>query len=392
MPTDNATIISPTDVRNIRRYVQRKFADLPQDKHADIVADAVRRIIYKRLPEFSDDVRGQLTTRLIRSAVMERSGPVGADEIAEACLRCEMDDPAIFEPFHAWVEQQLSLVIMPERLREAISRATETNAGADAAANLNMWQTISQFVARDAEPFVPMQEGQAVVLPFQNPALLGVHSEASELDSSQGVVLPWFNRIGRRGLYAAISGLLVVVTLCYGWSLSRPSVSEMIPPVGKPVPIAAKASVNELPDSLQYREVDREKLVRFLNGKGSLLAKEKYMNAIINAAKQFDIDPLFLFAITGQEQGFVPLIHERADEIVNNPFNVFHSWKEYNTTIDQSATIAARTITRLSKDRPSNVDAFAWINREYAEDPNWSDGVRSIWKAMDRQVGTKLTK
>ncbi|EFM12115.1 conserved hypothetical protein [Paenibacillus curdlanolyticus YK9] len=393
MPTDNATIISPSDVRNIRRYVQHKFADLPQDKHADIVADAVRRIIYKRLPEFADAIRQQITSRLIRSAVMERSGPVGADEIAEACLSCELDDPAIFEPFHAWVEQQLSLVIMPDRLREAIRKANETAIGAASSGALNVWQTIAQTVAVDAEPFVPMSEGQGVVLPFQNQPVLDASGEggAIALDptsaSAVKPLLPWFRHFGRRSIYAALSGLLVAVTLFYGWSLSRPSVGDMIPPVGKPVPIAAKPSINELPAALQYREVDREKLILYLKEKDSLLAEENNMKAIIKAAKQFDIDPLLMFAITGQEQAFVPRSNKKAFKIVNNPFNVFHSWKEYNTTIEKSAMIAARTIVTWSKGRPSDVDAFTWVNRGYAEDLNWSDGVRAIWKVMDRRIG-----
>ena len=85
-------------------------------------------------------------------------------------------------------------------------------------------------------------------------------------------------------------------------------------------------------------------------------------------AKEKDIHPLFLFAITGQEQAFVPRTHKLAKQIANNPFNVYYSWKEYNTTIEQSARIAANTINRLSEDRPYNIDAITWINREYAED------------------------
>jgi hypothetical protein len=73
-------------------------------------------------------------------------------------------------------------------------------------------------------------------------------------------------------------------------------------------------------------------------------------------------------------------------EIANNPFNVFHSWKEYNTTITQSARIAARTVVNSSKNRPDGIDPFTWINRRYAEDQLWADGVRSIWTSMSKHI------
>jgi hypothetical protein len=132
--------------------------------------------------------------------------------------------------------------------------------------------------------------------------------------------------------------------------------------------------------------VDTNRLAEYLHSKNSLLAEAKYMEPIIAAAEEFGIDPLLLFAITGQEQAFVPRTHKKAKEIGNNPFNVFHSWEEYNTTITQSARIAARTIVNSSKNRPADIDPFTWINRRYAEDPLWADGVRSIWNAMSKRI------
>src|SRR5690606_7833302 len=120
----------------------------------------------------------------------------------------------------------------------------------------------------------------------------------------------------------------------------------------------------------------------YLESKSSVLADQPYFDAIISAAEDFDLHPVLLFAITGQEQGFVPKTNKQHKEIANNPFNVFHSWQDFNTNIEQSAEIAARTVFNLSKDRPDDVDPFTWINRKYAEDPKWSDGVRSIFATI----------
>jgi hypothetical protein len=119
-----------------------------------------------------------------------------------------------------------------------------------------------------------------------------------------------------------------------------------------------------------------------LTSRNSLLADEPYFTDIMMTAKEFDIHPALLFAITGQEQGFVPKNNKRAREIVNNPFNVYYSWQDFNTTTKESAQIAARTINRLSKDRPEGTEPLVWINRQYAEDPNWSTGVSSIFRSI----------
>lgn len=396
MPTDNAVILTPAEVRNIRRYVQHKFADLPQDKHADIVADAVRRIVYKRLPDFAEDVRNQLTSNLIRTALVERSGPVGAEDIVDACLTLDMSDSDLFEPFHVWVERQLSMMIDADTLREAIS---SVSADATGQGSSRAWGTIAAYIMPKATPFQPIPEGQAVILPFiaaspvdmpsgEGTDAISVTLPLQQASSAGGNVksLSAMERYKRWGLYGVLSAAIVSATLAYGWWQSRPAETEKPSPIVQSAPAQPKPSLNELPDSLRYREVDRALLLDFLESKNSMLTASKYLDPILDVAEQFDIDPLLLIAITGQEQAFVPKSNKRASEIINNPFNVFHSWQDYNTTIRQSAEIASRTINRLSKNRPAGTDPFTWINREYAEDPLWSDGVRSIWNSLNNRM------
>ncbi|GFN32338.1 hypothetical protein [Paenibacillus xylaniclasticus] len=381
MSANSALILTQAEVRNIKRYVQQKFSDLPQDKHADIVADAVRRIVFKRLPEFADDVRQRLTTDLIRTALVERAGPVRTDDIVEACLRLELQDDSLFGPFHTWVEQQLNATVQPDSLREAIRDA---HAGMkESSGEYAAWPSMAEQLMKAAAPLESMSEGQAVVLPFTRPDPVAeddsdVKSEALDTGHPAGRNRRWI-------VYGLLSTVLVAATLMYGWSLTQSE--EAVPAPAEVTEISEpQLSLNELPEELQYHEVDRKRLAQYLNGKNSLLSEPEHMESIFDAAKQFDIDPILLFAITGQEQAFVPRSHKRANEIINNPFNVFHSWQEYNTTLHKSAEIAARTIARLSKNRPTGTDPFTWINREYAEDPHWSDGVRSIWKTITKYV------
>ncbi len=141
-----------------------------------------------------------------------------------------------------------------------------------------------------------------------------------------------------------------------------------------------------LPQYVKYKTLNNEKLKKYLHTKNSLLADEPYFSAIISSAEEFDINPLILFAITGQEQGFVPKSNKFAKKIANNPFNVFHSWQEYNSDIKDSSRIAGRTVFNLLNTMPKGQDPFKWINNTYAEDINWHKGVKSLYNDLEKAM------
>ncbi|HEY4391315.1 MAG TPA: hypothetical protein VGN02_08180, partial [Paenibacillus sp.] len=144
-----------------------------------------------------------------------------------------------------------------------------------------------------------------------------------------------------------------------------------------------------IPADLHYVKVDKKRLALFLQDRNSLLAEEPYLSAIIASAKRYDIHPLLLFAITGQEQGFVPKDQKQAKQIANNPFNVFGSWESYNTTIEVSADIAAKTVKNISSRRLGDEHPIQWLNKTYAEDPEWWTGVTWLFNTMRQQIEGK---
>lgn len=141
------------------------------------------------------------------------------------------------------------------------------------------------------------------------------------------------------------------------------------------------------PRYFEFEPVNKERLMGYLKRKNSLLADEPYFSTILNTCASENIHPALLFAIVGQEQGFVKRGSENAALIVNNPFNVFHSWAEYNTTIKDSSLLAAETVKKALHDRPKNENAFKWLNKTYAEDPLWWKGTESIFKSIEDYLG-----
>lgn len=141
------------------------------------------------------------------------------------------------------------------------------------------------------------------------------------------------------------------------------------------------------PSFLDYEPINKERMQGYLKRRNSLLANEPYFSAVMHSAALEDIHPVLMFAITGQEQGFVKRGSENAALIVNNPFNVFNSWIEYNTNINDSSHIAAETIKNILSDRQKGQNPFQWLNNTYAEDPNWWVGVESLFLEIEEYLG-----
>lgn len=118
--------------------------------------------------------------------------------------------------------------------------------------------------------------------------------------------------------------------------------------------------------------------------RNGLVASPEHFYTIIFLARENDIDPILLFSIIGQEQSFVPINHPYANEIIHNPFNVFHSWQTFNTTLAHSTQIAINTIHNRFSRAPTDVDLFVWLNETYAEDLNWHEGVRFFYHHMNQ--------
>lgn len=146
-----------------------------------------------------------------------------------------------------------------------------------------------------------------------------------------------------------------------------------------------------MPEEIAYSPVSVEFIINWLKNKNSMLANERFAQAVIAAGQQFNVNPLLLVAITGQEQSFVPI--GKPERMAMNPWNVFGSWQNTNMPVETSALVAARTIARLSQDRPEGMHPLAWINSSrnphglYATDPNWWVGVSRFFRQLKDDYG-----
>ncbi|MFC4306479.1 glucosaminidase domain-containing protein [Cohnella boryungensis] len=348
---ESAALLSPTDVITIRRYVHTKYAPLPDGRRAEIVADAIRRALQQKLPNVPEQMQKELVDRLIARCLLGENRDVRTDDVLDMFVEIDLDP--------SMPEEQL--------MKAMLQWANEKSPG--------RWSR-EQLATR-------LERGRG--------ELRTLSEAADTVDAGASPAGPWSAGVLRRlrslakplPVLALLAALLTSV-LAGVWAFSRSGSQDelkdfqpmVIAPMPEPVPDVG------MPAWLQYTEIDVSALKAYLNSRNSMLADEPYFGAILQTAKQYDIHPLFLFAITGQEQGFVPKSRKEAKRIANNPFNVGHSWMEYNTDIHDSVGIASRLLVKLAASRPEGHDPFRWFNKTYAEDPKWSEGVRKIFEKL----------
>lgn len=356
---ENAALLTPADVRVIRRYVQTKYAPLSEARRAEIVADAIRRTIQRRLPELPSGMKARLTDELIRRYLVSQQREIRPEDVLDVCSELGQPESAaksqITASIQRWIDETMPGRWTPELVANRLFPQRQ-DAAAGLSANMAV-PGVSDWLE------VPATAEQASSAPDRRPLLARVPR------------LAWL--LGG----AALAGGIMVGSLLEQANMEAPSSVPM--PSAAAVPQAESAPDTGMPPGLRYQEIDEEAVIAYLRSRDSMLADEPYFSAIVDKSREFDVHPLLMFAIAGQEQGFVPRSHKNADKIANNPFNVYHSWTEYNTDIHDSAEIAARTVARRSEQRPAGSDPFHWLNMTYAEDPNWASGVKNIFDKLN---------
>ncbi|MDG0789487.1 hypothetical protein OMP38_00435 [Cohnella ginsengisoli] len=375
-------LLTPGDVSVIRRYVRTKYAPMPATNQAEIVADAIVRTIRRRLPEWPEALRADVADRLVASCVVGEQREVYPQDVLRVCGDLTLADEAHAASLLRWLNERTAAAWTLER----IARRTEKGLvlKPDLAAELD-----SESNANDSASSLEAAHGGTAGLDNASTTLGadGIVVAASVVHSAADV-----NRMPRSGWLApaALRPLVLAAVLMLAaagvllTSIQRSDSEAESPRPESAANPAAQQTVRQAAGTapFAYLPFDAEAVKSYLKGRDSMLAERPYFEAIVESARQHGIDPLLLFAVAGQEQGFVPKSAKKAKQIANNPFNVFNSWETYNTDIGDSSGIAAKLLAKLAAGIPEGEEPFAWMNRTYAEDPLWSDGVRAIYAKL----------
>lgn len=348
-------IISPTEVMALQEHLKKQYPNYTNLQRAQLFAKTIHQRLDNILCAFDTDLQKQIKFTLLRNSVQQANFSINALDIVNTYRHLEANIPnapvLTAEPLMHWLNQNYHKTL-------SVSDITA------------LTQLLNQDTTLSALPTTSV---------LKEPFSLSKKAWQEKLYQTLQILNRYWQQIGRfQKIFASIS-LIGFLASCAMLQVSHHCTMTLNQfaqyPVPLPIPLEMGRAANHLQDHLQYKAIQEDALKAYLKERHSLLAEEPYFHAILDAAEEFNVNPLLLFAITGQEQGFVPQSHSHALKIANNPFNLYGSWETYNTTIQETARIAARTVINLGKNCPPDTDQIAWINRSYAADPNWHLGV-----------------
>ncbi len=346
-------IISSQNVSDLKKYISIKYPNLSSREASILLADSIHKIIDNNLQQFNTECRYKIRQNIISNSVHKSSFMITADEIIYAFTDIFTDAEDYIDNLLTWINDNYNIAAIKEQLLDTINEIKKLD---------------TEYIGKDI-----WLEPEKIILSDENiKEVFDVQVPIKPINKHLGIVIC--------GFLIAVFSITMIIKNNKTENIETVAADEIIE-IEREI-----KEINELPIEFKYKNIEVEKLREWLNSRDSRLADEPYLTAIISVAEEFDINPILLIAITGQEQGFVPRSHKYSDKMVNNPFNVYGSWIDYNTDIFDSSRIAATTIVNLSKNRPSHVDAIQWINRKYAEDQNWHKGVTKIFRIIFEEL------
>ncbi|HHY73309.1 MAG TPA: hypothetical protein GX497_08795 [Bacillus bacterium] len=355
----NQEIINSKIIKKIKDSINNQYPHYTSKQRARMIAVIIYNIIERSLPNYSNEVKRSIRNSLIKQKLSGNTLIINFQDVVEYSVEVVATEelhPKLLE----WLHTRTDIEI--ESIEKFVSTILEMDdfAAEDTAATSQV--NISDVY--EQKLFTSESVKRSPELTYKNK-----------------------RQIYRKYIIAAIAALSITISLVYGlekaYLVKNASADNQITENKKETTLR---QANALPSYLQYEPINEKSLQVWLNERNSKLADEPYFSSIIAVANQYNLHPFLLFAITGQEQSFVPRSHQNAENIANNPFNVYQSWEDYNTNITDSTQIAAKTIVNLSKERPEHIHPIEWINRKYAEDPNWWKGVSTIFAKLEKEV------
>lgn len=336
-------ILSQNDIDNFQSYINKKYGALEEDKRYTILKNSVLFVVNRDLEKLEINEKGNFVLSLVEETLLKDKEDLCAYKIFHKILSEGQPSENLLQSLTDWVSAKIERPLEKEVLEEYI--------------------------------------------PNNNPYLEVAASEetfSSSASYSSKKIEPWL-----------LWGLLLVFSLFMIFFIPR-SYAPQEPPIIEANRVSSQVVLpayvlkkyqkpnRNFPNYLYYRDIDEKRLKAYLISRNSLLQNEPHFSHLLTTAKDFNINPLLLFAVAGHEQGFVPIDHPNGDRIINNPFNVFGSWQKFNTNLKESSEVATRTIFNSLSDLPPFMDPFFWMNRRYAEDPHWWKGVKAIFWLLER--------
>ncbi|MHB9143042.1 MAG: hypothetical protein ACYC25_14320 [Paludibacter sp.] len=360
-------VLQSGHILTIRNYIEKKYPTYSTQQHSIILADAINKVIDEHIPYFTKEIRDQVKFEVLQKAVINNNYDICGSDIFRACLYIKDTGENFNSSLIDWLNKNCCTPIIEKQLELLLTKVANS---------------YHEYVNYELDYIISNSE-QNVEIGNSSTLIDTSYSGEYFVDRLRTTYDYLNGKISIKGIpyHILVATLLLSVSLSTFLFVGRQDNIVIRETIQEQNPIKEQQM-----SELQYRQIDKNSLLQYLSKRESLLCEEPYFSSIIQASQEYDLNPLVLFAIAGQEQAYVPKNEKDAKLIANNPFNVFGSWQKYNTDILDSSRIAANFIVTLSENRPSSIDPLVWINTKYAEDKTWNVGVRKLLEELDKEV------
>ncbi len=400
-------VLSKDDILLLKEYVNKKYKNYSTFEKSDILAKAVHKVLDKNITGLSEEYSEIVKQDLLKNTILKDGQTILLLDIFDAYISVQDKSEDFLESLINWtnlhVENKVSISDIEYYDLSHHKFHNEFRSTFDTSFDINFDNNI---VNKYPEDVVNQVEKNAFMEPIPGMSLPSLSNsyrikyinktfDFTSIIKLKNAINIWVvqdiccliiffillfcNKYAVNNSITAEKGTSTVKILSTSISKSVSTKNT----INESFINSSKSLTSNLPDYFKYKSINQTLLKNFLLKQNSLLVEEPYFSTIISVSKNYNLNPLVLFAIAGQEQSFVPKEEPSSKKIANNPFNVYHSWKEYNTNINDSSKIVSITIINLCKDRPENEEPFHWINKKYAEDKNWSASVLRIYNKLE---------
>lgn len=377
-------ILSIQDLTKIKTSISRQYAHLTDFERAEMLSLAVHNLLNKHLVGIESSQLESIKLQILTDTLAKHVYEITRYDIFESIFKQSLSDETKVSLAESWLAETVKILVPKWALQDYLSaRMTPVKNTTSITPNTTVlqnaflklrWQINYESFNRLLSRLFPRV---AIALMVLFAIIFALQFFTSINKNSQAVTQLMIIQD-----YSAYQGLSALDRVYLIDHLSGSETDGVISlTLHKQVlPFGVRTHISRF----SYEPFDYFKVKHYITGaRNGLIGLPEHFNRVLHIAYLNNIDPLLLLAIIGQEQAFVQMDSNQSNLIINNPYNVYHSWSEYNTTLRDSTQIAINTIKNRLSNAPLSESPFSWLNIIYAEDPNWHNGVRLIYAHLD---------
>ncbi|MDW7661444.1 MAG: hypothetical protein SCL54_08525 [Bacillota bacterium] len=365
----NWIILSLSDIKNIRSSIEEQYSNYSSQERAKHFAAAVHKVLDKHLDGISTDQRESLKKEIISSTILKNIESITKFDVFTSIFELELDNDTQVTLAKNWLKESEKIVVKEDEIRSF----------------LNFYDQAPSVIKKRTvfKPIWAILSALALLV-----IVIGSIIKFTPTEKTPPTVTSKPFEIVKRNYVESFPAFGLINTFHIISEINYTDNEDQVGFILHYQVFHPFFKQHEFP--YPYRIINYFSLVDYIKTtRNGTMAEPQHFNMVMSLARINDIDPLLLFAIIGHEQAFVPVGHTYALLMVNNPYNVYNNWWDYNTTLSDSTTIAINTIKNRMLSLPADTDPLLWLNGIYAEDPYWHIGVGLIYGQLDKIASVK---